>query len=141
MLRSIVSVVVGVITGCVLILIVEMTGHALAAASGGLDFNGSQAIRAMPLTVKLAVILAWFAGAFGGGAIASLIARRWAPAAWVVAATICMLAGVSMLQIAPPLWMLAAAVAAPALGGFLAVRATRGQYGRPPDEPPKAGLL
>jgi hypothetical protein len=131
MLRSVLSVVAGVLLGSVIILIVEMTDHALFPPPPGLDPANSESLKNIPAGALGAVIMAWFAGAFGGGVVASLIARRWAPAAWVVAATILLLAGATMAQIPHPLWMIVGAIAATGLGGYLSVRLTNGYYGRP----------
>lgn len=140
MLRSVLSVVIGVIVGAVLILLVELIGHWLFPPPFGLDPTKPGALGSVPMQAKVAVLIAWFVGAFGGGVAASLIAKRWAPAAWVVAATILLLAGASMMQFAHPIWMMASAVLATGLGGYIAVKATSGYYGRPATHTPTLGL-
>lgn len=141
MLRSVISVVAGVIIAAILILVVEMVGHAIYPPPPGLDITDPQAIAKVPLAAKVAVVIAWFIGTFGGGVAASLISKRWAPAAWVVAVTILLLAGVTMMQFPHPFWMMIGALAATGGGGFLAVRLTKARYGMPHQDPRKTGLL
>ena len=139
MLRSVLSVVVGVIVASVLILIVELVGHSMFPPPAGLDPNDPAFIANIPVSAKIAVVIAWFVGALGGGVVASVIAKRWAPSAWVVAGTVLLLAGVTMLQFPHPLWMMLGAVASTGIGGFLAIRITKGYYGRPFAGGPKPG--
>ncbi len=140
MLRSVLSVVIGVLLGSVLILVVEILGHAMFPPPPGLDPENPESLRATPAGAMLTVITAWFAGAFGGGVAASLIAKRWAPAAWVVAATILLLAGATMAELPHPLWMIAGAIVSTGLGGYLSVKLTHGYYGQPATSGPKAIL-
>lgn len=140
MIRSAFAVLLGVVIGAVLVFIVERMGHAFFPAPPDFDPSSAAAVAALPLAAKLSVLAAWFAGAFGGGALAALIARRWAPAAWVVAMTILLLAGTSLAAIEHPLWMAIGAIPATLLGGWLAVRVTASRYGRPP-APPKKTLI
>ncbi len=132
MIRSIIAVLAGVVVGAILILIVEGAGHLMIPPPPGFDLANPDSVKSVPVAAKVAVLAAWFVGSFGGGAAASIIARRWAPAAWVVAATIFLLSAVTMAEIPHPGWMMAGAIAVIALGGFLAVKATNGNYGRPP---------
>ncbi len=103
------------------------------------DPNDPGAVASLPFGAKFAVLVAWFTGAFGGGATATLIGRRWAPAAWVVAMTILLFAASNFTAFPHPLWMMVGSVPATLLGGWLAILATGAGYGRPPS-PPKPGL-
>lgn len=140
MVRSAFAVLLGVVIGATIVFIVERLGHVFFPAPPGFDPSSPSAIAALPLAAKLSVLVAWFAGALGGGALAALIARRWAPAAWVVAMTILLLAGTSLAAIAHPLWMAIGAVLASLLAGWLAVKLTASRYG-PPPAPEKKSLL
>ncbi len=131
MLRSILSVLFGVIAGAVIVFVVERMSHAVFPVPAGFDPSKAGAIDALPFATKASVVFAWFAGAFGGGVTASLIAQRWAPAVWVVAATILLFAVTNFTAFPHPLWMMIASVPAAALGGWLAVRATGARYGAP----------
>ena len=138
--RSIAGVVVGVIVGAVLVLIVEFIGHRAFPPMTPLDVGDANAVKALPLGAKVALLIAWAAGAFGGGAAALIIAKRWAPVAWLVAATILLFAASNFLSFAHPLWMVIGSVPAAALGGWLAIIATRADY-RSPRPPAKTLIL
>lgn len=139
MLRSIIGVLVGVIVGAFLVLIVEGVSHAMFPPPGNFNPNDPGAVAALPFASKAMVLLAWLVGAFGGGGAASLIARRWAPAAWVVAVTILLFAATNFTAFPHPMWMMIGSVPATLAGGWLAVVATRAGYGKPPSAP-KPGL-
>lgn len=139
MLRSVLAVVAGVVVGSVLVFAVETVGHLLWPSRIAIDAADPEQMRrlvaATPLGAKIAVVLSWFAGALGGGVLAVLLARRWAPVAWIVAATIFCLAAANFVAVPHPLWMQAGAVVASLAAGFLAVRMTRAQYVPPPPAP------
>lgn len=141
MIRSVLAVLIGVTAGAVIVFVVERAGHAFFPPPVNFDPASPAAVAALPLGAKLGVLAAWFAGAFGGGAAASLAARRWAPAAWVVAMTILLLAGTSLAAIAHPLWMAIGAVVATVLGGWLSIKATGARYGAPPAAAQRKGLI
>ncbi len=141
MLRSVLAVLFGVLGGAAIVFVVEAVSHGIYPIPEGFDPTKAADIAALPFGAKFAVVLAWFAGAFGGGVIASLISKRWAPAAWVVAATILLFAGTNFSAFPHPLWMMVASLPATALGGWLAVLLTRAKYGRPAAPPPEKKRL
>ena len=141
MLRSVLAVLFGVIGGAGIVFVAELVSHGLYPVPEGFDPTKPEAIAALPFGAKAAVVVAWFAGAFGGGVIAALIAERWAPAAWVVAATILLFAGTNFSAFPHPPWMMIASLPATLIGGWLAVVVTRARYGRPPAAPAKKGLF
>lgn len=138
MLRNVLSVLFGVIAGAALVFAFEAVSHALFPIPAGFDPVKPGAIAALPFVVKISVVAAWFAGALGGGLVASFVSRRWAPTVWVVAATMLLFAFTNFNAFPHPLWMMAASVPAAALGGYLAVRLTGARYGRPPVETKKS---
>lgn len=144
MLRNIGAVAVGVLAGAIVIFVVEAIGHIFFPPPEGLDIRDPAArdiiMSQIPTGAKIAVVVAWFAGVFAGGVAALMVARRWAPAAWVVAGTLFAMALITMVQIPHPWWMMAGAVAATLLGGFGAIRVMGGSYGRPPEPAPTPGL-
>jgi len=135
MLRSILAVVAGIFVGAVVIFFVEGLGHMIFPPPDGVDLNDPEQLKSImkdiPLGAKLAVLAAWGAGVFAGGVAALLIARRWAPVAWVVAATLFTLAGVTMMAIAHPWWMVAGAVLVTCAGAVAAIKLLRASYARP----------
>ncbi|NWG93432.1 MAG: hypothetical protein HXY21_13155 [Parvularculaceae bacterium] len=139
MVRSIIGVLVGVIIGAFIVLAVEAVSHQAFPPPAAFDAKDAGAVAALPLGAKLSVLFAWFSGAFGGAVAALAIARRWAPAGWVVAATILLFAATNFAAFPHPLWMIIASIPATLAGGQLAILLTRANYGRPP-APPKPGL-
>lgn len=136
MLRSVLAVLAGVILGSLIVFMCESAGHRLWPIKGGVDVHNPAQLRnlvaATPFGAKLAVVFGWFAGTFTGAALALVIARRWAPVAWVVAMTFFGLTVSNFAAIPHPVWMQLAAVVTCASAGALAVKALRGRYGPPP---------
>lgn len=141
MLRSVIGVVVGVSLGAIAVYVAEFLGHTIYPTSVQIDRADPEAMKRLvevtPLGAKISVVAGWSLGAFFGGLGALAIARRWAPVAWVVAASILGLAATNFAAIPHPLWMQVGAVAGCGLGGMLAIRTMRGAYGPPPAESKK----
>jgi len=137
MLRSILAVVAGVLVGAVVIFLTESLGHMIFPPPEGIDLKDPEQLKSImkdiPLGAKLGVLAAWGAGVFAGGVAALLIARRWAPVAWVVAATLFTLAGVTMMAIPHPWWMIIGAVLVTCAGAVAAIKLLRASYTRPAD--------
>lgn len=135
MLRSVIAVVAGVVIGSFLIFGIEALGHALWPATMTPDLHTAAGLRAdvavLPFGAKASVVIGWFLGAFAGAATALAVAHRWAPAAWVVAATFLALTAVNFSAAAHPIWMMLAAPIATLGAGRLAIAALRGRYGPP----------
>lgn len=140
MLRSVIAVVVGVVVGAVTVFVLEYLGHAIFPSTIQIDREDPEQMRrlvaATPFGAKLFVVAGWFAGAFLGGFASLVIARRWAPVAWVVATTVLGLTATNFAIIPHPLWMEISAVVGCAFGGWLAVALLKASYG-PPPQPPK----
>jgi hypothetical protein len=132
MMRSIVGVLVGVIVGAAVIFIVGRLTVGLFPVPAGFDPTRAADVAARPFGAKALVVFAWFLGAFVGGIATALIGKGWAPAVWVVAATMLLFAISNFSAFPHPLWMMIASAPAAALGGYLAVRSTGARYGRPP---------
>jgi hypothetical protein len=97
----------------------------------------------IPVGAKLFVVAGWFIGTLAGCALTGLLSKRWAPAVWVVAATMLFFTASTLVAIPHPAWMMLAGFASAPLAGFLAVKATRAKYGAPPGgrpHDPIAGL-
>lgn len=136
MLRSVLAVIAGVVVGSLAVFAFEFVGHAAFPAAVAIDKTNPEQLRRLaeitPLGAKLFVVAGWFAGAFVGGVVALLIAKRWAPVAWVVAASFLGLTATNFAAIPHPVWMEIGAVVVCALGGALSIVLLRGQYGPPP---------
>ena len=132
MMRSILGVLAGVIVGIAAIFIIGRLTVGFFPVPATFDPTSAADVAARPFGAKALVVFAWFLGALVGGITTSLIGKRWAPAAWVVAATMLLFAISNFSAFPHPLWMMIASAPAAALGGFLAITITGARYGRPP---------
>lgn len=123
MVRKLLGIVAGVVIALVTITLVEFAGHAVFPPPAGQDMRDPAAVTAYlataPVGAMLFVVAGWFAGALAGGLGAATIAR-WPAAAWIIAGLIALAGIYNATQIPAPLWMQAATVLAPALGGWTA---------------------
>ncbi|MEK7264831.1 MAG: hypothetical protein AAB227_01915 [Pseudomonadota bacterium] len=131
MLRSIIAVTAGVLLGVTVVIFGAFIVTQMTPELTGL--------KSLPVANKFGVVGVWFVGAFLGALIASFVSRRWAPASWVVAATMALFALSNFASDPAPLWMAALTIAGIAAGGWVAVQATSARYGAPPAAP-KPGL-
>lgn len=121
--RSILGTIAGLVAAVVIVLVVESIGHLLFPPPPGTDLSNPETlakiIDQLPFGALVFVMLAWIAGAFGGGAVAAAIARQSWPA-WIVG--VLMLAGGlwSMIVIPHPMWMQAGLVPATLLPAWIA---------------------
>lgn len=129
MLRTILGIVAGVVLAFVVLIGLEMAGHAAMPPPAGLDPADPEDLKQMvasaSATAKAWVVFAWFAAVVAGGWVARRLSRKgWA--GWVIAGLI-VLGGVANIMMIPhPLWMQIAAVAAPLLGGWIVTRLPAG---------------
>ena len=129
-MRAILGIVIGLIAGAIAAIIVGIVavGATFSLPPGTDPGNMDMLVRtmmAMPQATRIALAFAWFAGGFGGAAVAKLIARRtWA--AWVVALIVAAYFGLNGLALTLPLWGTLLWIAAPLLGGLLANRLVGG---------------
>ncbi|MEO7794017.1 MAG: hypothetical protein ABIV06_04530 [Thermoanaerobaculia bacterium] len=134
MIRSILSVIVGILAGVVTIFLLEMAGHRFYPPPAGLDPGNVEAFKAAvaaaPVGMLLSVILAWAGGAFIGGGVAALLSERRRALHSLAVGGIQTLLAVAQLQMIPhPLWFTVLGVTI-----FLPVAALAGHIvGREPD--------
>lgn len=119
------GIVAGVVAAGLVVGVIETLGHSLFPPPPGLDLakpaDQARLMEAIPIGAKLAVVIAWFAGALAG-AWAALRISGWAPSVWVVAGVMTVLSVVTTQMFAHPLWMIAAALALPVLAAWLVQR-------------------
>ena len=76
-LKKVLSVVAGLVVGMIVIGLVEGLGHLFFPPPEGLDMSDMEVvaeyIKTAPILSLLWVILAWFIGAFAGGAVATMV--------------------------------------------------------------------
>ena len=130
MLRTILGIVAGVVVAFVVLMGLEMAGHAAMPPPAGLDPADPEDLKQMVASASTAakawVVFAWFAAVVAGGWVARRLSRAsWA--GWVIAGLIVVGGIANIMMIPHPLWMQIAAVAAPLLGGWLVTRLPAGR--------------
>lgn len=130
MLRTILGIVAGVVVAFVVLMGLEMAGHAAMPPPAGLDPADPEDLKQMVASASTAakawVVFAWFAAAVAGGWVARRLSRAsWA--GWVIAGLIVVGGIANIMMIPHPLWMQIAAVVAPLLGGWLVTRLPAGR--------------
>ncbi len=109
MLRSIGSVVAGVVAGGLLVALVEKLGHLVYPPPEGLDSKDLEAMKefvaTLPVGAFLFVLLAWAVGSLGGGWLAAKIAARKPLVHALIVGGVLMIGGILTLVTIPhPLW-------------------------------------
>lgn len=127
-MRQLVGVLLGIAVAVGVVFLVELIGHAVLPVPTDYDpmteEGAARYLREAPIAAKLGLVFGWFAGALAGGWMAVRVGRRtWL--AWIVAIMIALAGVTNVIMIPHPLWMQAAAVAAPLLAGWLASRSRR----------------
>jgi energy-converting hydrogenase Eha subunit B len=131
--RTILGAVVGLVLAVITIMLVELAGHMAFPPPPGLNpqvtADMAKIIATQPLAALLFVVAAWTMGAFDGGFVAALIARKGHPrAAALVPALMVMTGVVAMIVAMPehPKWMAICGLLLPIpvalLGAALATR-------------------
>lgn len=124
MFRSLIAIVVAVLAGLVFAQGVERLTHGLG------------------LPQSAALLASWGGASFVAAGAALFIGRRWAPLGWLAAASMFLLAVVTVAGGAASWLLIPVALALTALGGFAAVKATRATYAPPiVVKKPKPGLF
>jgi len=130
MQRKILAVVAGTLAAVILIIAIESLGHAVYPVPDDIDFTDRAAVRAytdsLPLGALLFVMAAWLLATFGGGVLASAIARK-RPLVYCAITGGLVLVGtiMNLLSIPHPLWFSLVSVAGIVACVFLAARVAR----------------
>ena len=126
MAKTILGLVAGVLVAVALVFVLEMAGHMVFPPPADLNVRDpaqmATMIERLPIGAVLAVLIAWTLGAFGGGYVAAMIARRGPWPAWVIAAVLLIFSAMTMAMIPHPAWFMVAAVVLIAAAGWLAGR-------------------
>ena len=124
--RTILGLVAAVLVAVGLVFVLEMAGHMMFPPPADLNVRDpaqmATMIERLPIGAVLAVLVAWTLGAFGGGFVAAMVARRGAWPAWVVAGLLLVFSAMTMVMIPHPTWFMVAAVVLIAAAGWLAGR-------------------
>lgn len=126
MLRKILGVIAGAVTGIVTISLVQWIGHQVFPIPADIDPTDIEALASymdrIPLASKLAVVVAWTLGPIVGGIVGGRIAQaRWA--SWVPGGLTALGLVLNATMIPHPIWMLALGALGIAVGTFVADRA------------------
>jgi len=118
--RTILGAVVGLVVAVATIMLVELAGHAVYPPPAGLDPRVTEdmvrIMATLPFGAKLFVVAAWLIGAFDGGFVAALIARKGHSRAAAVVPALMVMAGVVAMMVempAHPTWMAAVGLLLP----------------------------
>ena len=118
MLRTLMGLAAGLAVAIVTIMIVEAIGYQLFPPPRGYDMTAGSAL-ALPLQTLIWPVIGWFLGALAGSWLAvRLSGERWT--GWVVAGCVLVATIFNFALITHPMWMMAAGVLAPILGGWIA---------------------
>ena len=116
MLKSVLSIVIGVLAGVTGIMLMEMVGHSIYAPLEGVNYEDPIAVAAMvakmPIGALLMVILGFVVGAFAGGLVAGFIkpkAQHYQPV--VVGGILTVFGLMNLLMIPHPWWFWVASLA------------------------------
>ena len=124
-MRKFLGVLAGLAALIATVWIVETAGHSIWPPPPGTDISDPAQLATLldriPLAAKLAVVTGWFLGALAGAWAAHAVSR-WAPASWIVVAIGIAFGVMTLFMIPHPLWMQAAAIVAPLIGGWAGLR-------------------
>ncbi len=134
--RTILGAVAGLVTAVLTIMLVELLGQAVYPPPPGLDpkvtADMAQIIAMQPFAALLFVVAAWTIGAFDGGFVAALIARKGHPRAAAIVPALLVMTGVAMMMVLMPdhpKWMAICGLLLPIptalIGARLATRSRR----------------
>ena len=123
--KNIVAAIVGIIVAVLVVGLVEMAGHMLFPPPEGLDVtkpeDQARLMEVIPLGAKVAVMVAWFVGAFAGVFTARRIGATSWPS-WLVTALMIAASVYTTTLFPHPVWMTAGAVLLPLAALMLAGR-------------------
>ena len=123
-MKSIVPVLVGLISAVIVIFFVELISHWMYPLPNGMDINNKLAmeewIKTLPLGALLMVLLAWFLGAAVGGFAASHLDKENAVRRCTVLGAVLLGATImNLLEIPHPAWMWAGGIGVIVVGVWL----------------------
>lgn len=108
-LKEVLAVLSGLVVGMILIGLLEGLGHLIFPPPAGVDLSDMEQVaiylQNAPIVALLWVTLAWFIGAFVGGAVATLIAKEAGRRPAYLVGGILTLSGILNLVMIPhPIW-------------------------------------
>lgn len=130
MLRILLGLVIGVLVAFTVVAVGEAVGHWIYPPLPGTDLSDPEALKTLMATLPTqaiaAVLVAWAAASFLGGAVAGAIARRhWA--ALVIGGVMLAIGAATMAMIPHPLWFMIASMPVTLLPAWAASKVIPGQ--------------
>lgn len=124
MWRSILGIVLGFLTGVVVVVLIESTGLLIHPLPAGTKMTDAAAMKAhaakAPPAAKIPVGIAWFVGPLIGSWLAAFIARRAFLAHALIIGFVFLAADVSnLLSLPHPLWLVVVGLIAPLFAAWL----------------------
>lgn len=109
MLKKILVIIAGVVTGTIIIFLVESLGHLIYPPPKGIDVHDIEALKDMmkeiPLGALLFVLLAYALGSFCGGLISGLLSKSSKIINSIIVGAVLMTFGIiNLLMIPHPFW-------------------------------------
>ncbi|MCG8306272.1 MAG: hypothetical protein MI975_02695 [Cytophagales bacterium] len=109
MFKKLLYILAGIITGTILIYLVEMLGHLIYPPPEGLDVNDTEAlkdiIKDLPTGALLFVLLAYALGSFGGGLISGILSKSSKIINSIIVGAVLMILGfINLFMIPHPVW-------------------------------------
>ena len=125
MLKTLISILAGLVAGVPVVAIVARIGHILYPPPQGMDLTDCNVVAAMiaqmPVGALLFVVAGWVLGALVAGLIAARLSRRSRPT-YIVTAIFLGLCGLNFVMIPHPVWMVAATLVLVPLTGLVSAR-------------------
>lgn len=110
-MKTVLAIFAGLITGFVLILLVEEWSHHLYPLPAGTDLENITAMReiiqSLPLGAFMMIIGAYALGSFGAGLVTSLLSKEAPLKRSLIVASILLIGGISNLIVIPHPWWFA----------------------------------
>ena len=127
MIRKVTSIMFGLIIAITLVIVVQMIGNSMFPVPPGTDFDDPASVRAMMESISpmalVMVIVSYVLGTFGGGLLASLIARETPMLfAAVIGAFVMLGAVLNLYAISHPLWFSVSAIVSIAVTALITGR-------------------
>lgn len=127
MIRTILAAVAGLVAMALSVVAIESIGHVLYPPPADTDLSNPEVLKALmpslPVMALVFVILAWAVGAFVGAVIACLITHKHHQRLAIgIGLVMVALAGVSMVSIPHPTWMVFLGVTLPVPLAWLGAR-------------------
>ncbi len=125
-MKTVLATIGGLIIGVLIIMGVESLGHIIFPPPEGVDLKDPEQLKAImetiPMGAKIAVLMAWGLGVFGGGVAGVLFSGRKKLPATIIALVLLAFSGITLFMIPHPIWMIVGALVVTVLGWYGATR-------------------